>query len=260
MPGAEVIKQIKKACHGMGFRVFGYILMDNHYHLMIQTLDKRLQDIMHQINNTYSKYFNYKYKRIGHVFQGRYKAILVQDERYMLSLLRYIHRNPVVAKMNNNVNEYRWSSDFFYRRNIEGFVHIETILKMLSADRTFAVQLYKEYMDISEEDKVDFEKKKIIGDEAYEIMLSSRKEKIERKRLDEILISTGVGNQAYELIKNGSRKRELTKYKFLYIIESIKYNYTHSEIGANINISDFAVRDIMNRVYATHRDLKSNEF
>jgi len=54
--------------------------MDNHYHLAIQIFDKKLQEIMHQINNKYSKYFHYKYKRIGHVFQGRYKAISVQDE------------------------------------------------------------------------------------------------------------------------------------------------------------------------------------
>ena len=74
----QIIKQIKKASQCMGFKLFGYVLMDNHYHLMIQTMDKRLQDIMHQINNIYSKYFNYKYKRVGHVFQSRYKAILVQ--------------------------------------------------------------------------------------------------------------------------------------------------------------------------------------
>ncbi len=77
----------------MGYTVYGYVLMDDHYHLVIQTFDKKLQEIMHQINNKYSKYFNNKYKRVGHVFQGRYKVILVQDERYILKLIIYIHKN-----------------------------------------------------------------------------------------------------------------------------------------------------------------------
>jgi REP element-mobilizing transposase RayT len=78
------IKLPKQNTEGMNYRIFGYILMDNHYHILIQTMDKKLQEIMHQINNKYSKYFNYKYKRVGHVFKGRYKSIIVQDERYLL--------------------------------------------------------------------------------------------------------------------------------------------------------------------------------
>lgn len=77
------IKLLKDNCITMGYQIFGYVLMDNHYHIVIQRMDKKLQEIMHQINNKYSKYFNYKYKRVGHVFQRRYKSVLVQDERYI---------------------------------------------------------------------------------------------------------------------------------------------------------------------------------
>jgi REP element-mobilizing transposase RayT len=90
-----MVKQLKECSMSMGCRIYGYVLMDNHYHMIIQTFDKKLQEIMHRINNKYSKYFNGKYKRVGHVFQCRYKAALVQDERYMLKLLRYVHQNPV---------------------------------------------------------------------------------------------------------------------------------------------------------------------
>jgi len=95
--GEKNIKLLKEHYITMGYTVYGYVLMDNHYHLVIQTFDKKLQEIMHQINNKYSKYFNNKYKRVGHVFRGRYKAILVQDERYILKLIRYIHKNPARA-------------------------------------------------------------------------------------------------------------------------------------------------------------------
>lgn len=99
----------------MNYSIFGYVLMDNHYHILIQTMDKKLQEIMHQINNKYSKYFNCKYKRVGHVFQGRYESIIVQDERYLLGVIRYIHQNPTKANICHTVDEYKWSSDVFYR-------------------------------------------------------------------------------------------------------------------------------------------------
>ena len=68
----------------MGYYIFGYVLMKKRYHIIIQTMGNNLREIMNQINNKYSKYFNYKYKRVGHVFRGRYKSVLVQDERYII--------------------------------------------------------------------------------------------------------------------------------------------------------------------------------
>ena len=149
-----LIKQIKEYKEGMGFRIYGYVLMDNHYHFIIQTMDKKLQEIMHGINNKYSKYFNNKYKRVGHVFQSRYKAILIQDERYLISLIRYLHRNPIRAKMCEKVENYEWSSDVFYRKNIAGFIEINIILEMLSQDRAQAIKLYREYMELEEDEEV----------------------------------------------------------------------------------------------------------
>jgi REP element-mobilizing transposase RayT len=69
------IKLLKDNCSVMGYQIFGYVLMDNHYHIAIQPMNKKFREIMHQINNKYSKYFNYKYKRVGHVFQRRYKSV-----------------------------------------------------------------------------------------------------------------------------------------------------------------------------------------
>jgi REP element-mobilizing transposase RayT len=129
------IKLLKESMKGMSFRIYGYVLMDNHYHLILQVFNKKLWEIMHQINNKYSKYFNFKFKRVGHVFQGRYKAILVQDERYLISLLRYIHQNPIKAGMYKNIEEYKWCSDTFYRTNNNNFINIDTVLDMLSDDR-----------------------------------------------------------------------------------------------------------------------------
>ncbi|MDD2482613.1 MAG: transposase [Lutispora sp.] len=251
------IKIVKEAI-GVDYQLYGYILMDNHYHFIIQRHDKELHQVMHQINNKFSKYFNFKYKRVGHVFQSRYKAILVQDERYLLSLIRYVHRNPVRAGMCKNVSDYKWSSNFFYERNRRSFINIDTVLDMISLDRNIAINLYIEYMRNSEEDSVDFDEKKIIGDDAYEIMMSTRKVKPARKRLDEILMEVCSNTEEFELIKNGSRQRNLTKSKLEYIRKSIEANYTQREIGGNIGISDAAIRELMRKTSETN-DKQHNE-
>ncbi len=237
------IKLLKETIEGMNYCIFGYILMDNHYHFLIQTMDKKLQEIMHQINNKYSKYFNAKYKRIGHVFQGRYKASLVQDERYLIGVLRYIHQNPVQANMCQTVGGYKWSSDIFYRREIKGFVKVDVVLNMLDADRNIAVKKYIDLM--SEKEEKDYEKGKAIGDEAYQLMCLSRRKTEERKRLDEILIETVVSQEDYALIKLGSRKRKLTKYKLEYARAALSLKYTYKEIAHNISITESSIKDMI---------------
>jgi REP element-mobilizing transposase RayT len=87
-----------------------YCLMDNHYHLLIETNTPTLSRGMKFLNGTYTQYFNRRHQRVGHVFQGRYKAILVQKDSYLLELARYIALNPVRAKMVRSAKEWRWSS------------------------------------------------------------------------------------------------------------------------------------------------------
>ncbi|MDY7075923.1 MAG: transposase, partial [Chloroflexota bacterium] len=82
-----------------GWVVHAYCLMDNHYHLLVETPNANLSKAMRQLNGVYTQAFNRSHGRVGHVFQGRYKAILVQKETYLLELARYIVLNPVRARM-----------------------------------------------------------------------------------------------------------------------------------------------------------------
>ncbi|MDF2519705.1 MAG: hypothetical protein K0R84_333, partial [Clostridia bacterium] len=239
------IKLLKGSMKGMNYRIYGYVLMDNHYHIILQVFEKKLQEVMHQINNKYSKYFNYKYKRVGHVFQGRYKAMMVQDERYLLSLLRYLHQNPLKAGVSKSVGEYKWSSDVFYRTNNNGFISINTILDMLSKDRKEAINKYIDYM--KQEEETDYDNVKVVGEEAYQIMCGTKKKVEHKKRLDEILIGLGISREIYELIKGGSRRRELTVYKVVYLKEAIGLNYIYEEMGRNIGITESAVRCLISK-------------
>ncbi len=239
------IKQIKETIAGMGYKVFGFVLMSNHYHLIVQIFDKKLQEIMHQINSKYSKYFNKKYERVGHVFQGRYKAILVQDERYLIDLLRYVHQNPVRAGICDSPDEYKWSSDVFYLSNLPGFICIDVVLDILNKNRKTAIKMYSELM--KEKLDKDYDNLKVIGDEAYQIMCMNGKVDVEKKKLDEILADTGIEAEDYCLLKTGSRKRSLTACKLEYIRAALDLCYTNKEIGENISTTESAIKNLIFR-------------
>lgn len=100
---AEVVSNFGWLCHA-------YCLMDNHYHLLIETPDGNLSQGMRQVNGVYTQRFNRRHARVGHLFQGRFKAILVERESYLLELCRYIVLNPVRANMVTDINRYLWSS------------------------------------------------------------------------------------------------------------------------------------------------------
>lgn len=93
-----------------GWYCHAYCLMGNHYHLLIETSTPSLSKGMKFLNGTYTQYFNRQHQRVGHVLQGRFKAILVQKEAYLLELARYIALNPVRAQMVHSAQEWRWSS------------------------------------------------------------------------------------------------------------------------------------------------------
>jgi REP element-mobilizing transposase RayT len=90
--------------------VTAYVLMTNHFHLVVQTPDPNLSRGMQWLNGTYAAWFNHRHKRAGHLFQGRFHAFLVEKEAYFAELLRYVVLNPVRAKMVEGPEAYRWSS------------------------------------------------------------------------------------------------------------------------------------------------------
>ncbi|MEA3305532.1 MAG: transposase [Candidatus Omnitrophota bacterium] len=106
----KFLEYVVKAKKRFKFRLYAYVLMTNHYHLLIETLQANLSKIMHFINSSYTTYYNVKRKKTGHLFQGRYKSIIADKDNYFLELTRYIHLNPVKAAIVKLPEEYKWSS------------------------------------------------------------------------------------------------------------------------------------------------------
>lgn len=243
----EFLKCLETANEEDAFNLLGYVIMDNHYHLIIETKEMPLNKIMQKVNNTYSKNYNKRHNRTDHVFGGRYKSILVNDDKYILTLLRYIHANPVRAKMHQNMADYGWSSDQFYRNNIKKQVYIDKILEMFSENRKIALVEYKDFMEQKEailKPKDFYEAGAVIGQEEQKnddhLVGCPRKE-----TLDEILRRVVVDEEAFQLIKSGSRQRFLSDDKISYIKTAVEQGYTFKEIGKNIAISATAANKMV---------------
>lgn len=146
-----------------GFILHCYVCMTNHYHLLIETPEKNLSKIMHYLNSSYTTYINIKRKRSGHLFQGRYKAILVDRDSYLLELSRYLHMNPVRANMVDRPEEYLHSSYAAYITDSDGLVHTTDLLSMFSKDTKAAKQRYKIFVESALGEEQESPMKKVYG-------------------------------------------------------------------------------------------------
>ena len=121
-------------------KIHTYCLMSNHYHLLIETPQANLSVAIQWLNVSYSVYFNKRHRRRGHLFQGRFKAILLDANEYLILLSRYIHLNPVRAKMVTHPLEYSWSSYpvFAGKRRKPDWLITETVLSYFGKEKKAA--------------------------------------------------------------------------------------------------------------------------
>lgn len=138
-----VLKEIKKICD---YKLCAYCLMGNHIHLLIKEEEVPVGQVMKKIASRFAYWYNIKYRRVGHLFQDRFKSEPVEDDKYLLTVVRYIHQNPVKAGICKSVKDYEYSSYQEYTGN-SNIVDTELIYEYISKAE------FEEYSNIENSDK-----------------------------------------------------------------------------------------------------------
>lgn len=170
-------------------RIHAFCLMSNHVHLLVQVSEVNLSLIVQNVSFRFSRFFNARHKRTGHLFQGRFKGLLVDKDSYFLELARYIHCNPVRAGIVKNPDEYPWSSHRAYLgKNTICWLTRELVLSQFASSKNGETELYADYVQqgIGESYRQQFHgvdnDKRIIGtDHFIEKVLASVDRKYEVK-------------------------------------------------------------------------------
>ncbi|MCX5885094.1 MAG: transposase [Proteobacteria bacterium] len=197
-----------------GHRIHAFCLMTNHVHMALQSGEVRLSRLMQNLSFRYTRWINWRQKRSGHLFQGRFKAVLVDADTYLLELVRYIHLNPIRAGIASNPGEYPWSSHKAYcGMEIIPWLTTEWVLSQFSEKKRQAINAYRNFLmdGIKEGHRAEFhrgngEDSRVFGNDTFiEKVLGQSQQKLKRTLTLENLIDHVC--RRYQLNKSLLKKR-----------------------------------------------------
>ncbi|MBX3475896.1 MAG: transposase [Planctomycetes bacterium] len=139
---------LAQTCERFNWRVHAWCQMTNHYHVLLETPEGNLSEGMRHLNGVYTQHVNRRHHRVGHVFQGRFKAVLVEREAHLLELARYVVLNPVRAGMVNNAAEWAWSSHHAMLGLTvpPAWLEVDALLRAFARTRARAVAAYVDFV------------------------------------------------------------------------------------------------------------------
>lgn len=156
-----------------GCKIYAYCLMENHIHLLLKEEKEELGTIMRRLGASYVYWYNWKYDRNGHLFQDRYKSEAVEDDTYLLTVLRYIHQNPLQAGLIKDISQYKWSS-YLECIGKNRLINRKFALGLFDEDPKKALKKFKEFHEkISNHNCMDIDKNRRIKDEEAKEMIKS---------------------------------------------------------------------------------------
>jgi putative transposase len=236
---ASIVSRFHWLCHA-------YCLMNNHYHLVLETPEGNLSRGMRQLNGVYTQRFNRRHRKPGHVFQGRYKAIVVEKESYLLELCRYVVLNPVRAAAAETPEAWKWSS---YRASAgyadaPDYLTTDWILAHFGKKRKMAQRHYREFVRGGEKNAKPWEHltgQVYLGDEPFVLAMKSLVRKSET--LGEVpRVQRYAGRPGLiELFKASSRESRNASI----VAAHVRYGYTLNEIGRHLGIHYTTVSKII---------------
>ena len=164
----QTLRQYKEIS---GYQIYAYCLMGNHVHLLLKVGEEPLGQVMRRICGSFVYWYNQKYQRIGNLFQDRFKSEPIENDSYFLTVLRYIHQNPLKAGLVTNIEDYQWSSIGNYISK-EQFVDTKFALQIFDADPKKAVKSFIQFCKtVSDDHCLEIEDKhQILDTEAIDLI------------------------------------------------------------------------------------------
>ncbi|MEN6461611.1 MAG: transposase [Syntrophomonas sp.] len=157
----QTLKQYKDIS---GYQIYAYCLMGNHVHLLLKAGNEPLEQIMRRICGSYVYWYNRKYQRIGNLFQDRFNSEIVENDSYFLTVIRYIHQNPLKAGLVKSIEEYQWSSFKEYINQLN-FINSDFVLSMFEADKEKAINSFIQFCNIVSDDQcLEMKDKRLLTD------------------------------------------------------------------------------------------------
>ena len=187
---SSFLETLGEACSLFNVGAGAYCLMPNHYHVLIHTPEGNLSRFMRHLNGVYTQRYNKKHKRDGPLFRGRFKGILVQEDSYLLQVVKYIHRNPVKAGLTDSLKGFVWSSHKYFvawqSKTIPEWLEADYILGHFSERRAQAASGYKEFMrqDLTDAASNFYSKKyqgPILGEKSFVARVKEKYIALDRK-------------------------------------------------------------------------------
>lgn len=243
----KVNKRYNWLCHS-------YCLMDNHYHAVIETIDGNLSEGMRQLNGVYTQAFNRRHKRVGHIFQGRYKSILIQKESHLLEVCRYIVLNPVRAGVVQTPEEWQWSSYCATAGINRGHPCLtrKWILGQFGNRRREAEKRYREYVEAGRRVKRVWDKvqhQSILGEEDFAEALKGYvkgyEEAREIPRKQRLLNRMSLNEIFDDEIDNKKKRNDKIQ------IANYEYGYSQREIADYLGMHYSTISRLINKFKKT---------
>ncbi|MDO9536683.1 MAG: transposase [Bacillota bacterium] len=207
----------------VGFRVYGWCLMGNHIHLLLKDGEEEIANIMKRIGVSFVSYYNCKYNTTGHLFQDRFKSEAIEQDKYLLTVVRYIHQNPVKAGIVKRPADWKWSScSEYYGENVyhSELLDNELVLGLFSGNRDTAIEWFKKFNEA--------ENKDICMDDSGIVRLTDEKAREEIKKA-----ISPLGIVEIKSLSINERKELLSRIK---IIKGVRQRQAARILGISQNL------------------------
>ncbi len=242
--------------------VHGYVLMPNHFHLLVRTREANLSRAMQWLGVSYSVWFNKKHDRCGHVFQGRFKSFVIENEHYFAALILYVHGNPLRAKLVKKLEDYRWSSYRGYARERRQEAWLKTAegLSVFGGSRRRFKEAQESQLGQGKSILQDLRYGTYFGTEEYaeeclrKLKRENHREKpqirrmLEARDIGEVLkeVLKGLGQTEIDPLLAAGKKRNLTRDMAIYALKQAGI-FTNQEIGRVFGVGYTAVTEAAKR-------------